>query len=442
MKIIYALLTLVIYLDTILTMRRFIVYFFGFVVLYHIVVTYVSFGLGIVPPYVILLFREILWGGVSIAYLLAYRNHIRTYIRNNLEIFLVLLFVLVFSILTSVVLWVDVKGIVVWFKYTLFYFFPFIVGIFIGVVWGINTSEAYFKKRLLYVWRIFVYVLIAGIVRQISKNIIPEIFYAFGYGGLGDYMYWANPPLYYLTWPQWFQRFSGIFSGPNNYWYFLVAMFGLFWYGVRSYIVSPFQKTLLWMLFIGSLLATLSRGAILWVLIQVVLISYTIYKANRRVVWFAIVAWVLAVVGLSLFKWESTVAHVIAKFSSLQYVFAQPMWYGLWSSGPSIHSQWWYLPENFYIQLMMDLGIHGFALWVLFRYLLYKQISSVYNDKPNVRNILYFVSMWFVWLLLEWMFLHVLEDSMVNYVYFILWGIVLWYAETHKRIFKPISSHT
>jgi hypothetical protein len=330
--------------------------------------------------------------------------------------------------MTSIALGADVAHIAVWIKYTLYYIMPFLTALYLGTVRHVEYDKKAFGKWIYLIWRWILVIILVGWVWQIAKNIFPDFFAFFGYWPLGDYVFGAKPPLYYLTGPRGIQRLSGIFSWPNNYWYFLVVFFWLFWYGVRAYIKDRSWKFILRWLYCATILATLSRWAILGVLIQVLLISYVIYNTKRRIILVASLAGLLAVVWLSALKWQSTLAHINAKLASLQYVQQAPLWYGLWSSWPSIHSQWWYLPENFFIQLMLDLWIHGFIIRALFRIATFLVISRIYKRTNLSRNLIFFVSVWFVGIMLEWLFLHVLEDSMVNYLYFVVRGIVLGYA--------------
>lgn len=417
-------------------MRRFLVGFLIFVSLYHIVVTYVSFWLWVMPPYCVLLVRDALrlWG--MWLFVLYNFSYIKKYISQWWNFLFIFLILLISSIATSIILGVDVKQMMVWIKYSLYYILPLLSGLYIGCVWANTTSESSMKNRIRIIWKLLVAILIIWWVWQILKNIAPWFMTSFGYWPLGDYVYWQNPPLYYLTWPKGFERWSWIFSGPNNYWYLLVWFFGLYWYGIRAYVSSIWWKIALWSLFIVTLLATLSRWAILWVLVQIILISYIVYSSQRKMILFAIIAWIWAVLWLSVLKRESTLAHVKAKFDSLAYVQQSPLWYGLWSSWPSIHSQWWYLPENFFIQLMMDLWIHWFVIRAIFRIMLFLIIRRLYQQKPSSRNLLFFVSIGFIWLMVEWLFLHALEDSMVNYMYFIIRWIVVWYVAWEHRLFR------
>jgi hypothetical protein len=56
-------------------------------------------------------------------------------------------------------------------------------------------------------------------------------------------------------------------------------------------------------------------------------------------------------------------------------------------------------------------------------------IRRIYVRAGSRRSWVFFLTVGFVGLMLEGLFLHVLEDSMVNYWYFILWGFVIGVAD-------------
>ena len=414
-------------------------FFLSFVLLYHIFVTYFSFGQGWLSPYVLLLIRDFGWI-TAIWFFLVDGFWIRWWgkeIGNQLFHrwwwpLVIAVALAVIGITVSIILGATTDQIIVGIKYSLYYLIPFFTAIYLGLYWKKESETVWSDsfKKIIHWLRIGVIITMAiGWIWQIAKNIFPDFFMQFGYGPLGDYVFGTNPPLYYLTWPQGFQRLSGLFSWPNNYWYFLVAFFWLYRFGIRHYVPKKNVKVLLWALYIVTLLATFSRGAILWVLIQVVLISYVIYHTERKIIVRAIIAWVAAVGLLSALKRESTAAHLQAKFSSLQYVSHAPRGFWLWSSWPSSLSQWWYLPENFFVQIMMDIGILGFVLWWVMRIAVLYKTRDIYVHVKENRNLLFFTTVWFIGLMIEWLFLHVLEDSMVNYLYFITRWLTLGFTE-------------
>lgn len=400
--------------------------------LYHVLVTLLVYGLWWVQPEVLVVIRDLLWFFIFGVTILVYRKYFLSYLRRTRKLRVVFILLGLFGLVVSYFQDKTVTDVLVGAKYGLQFFVIFLMAIFMWQVFS-HRWAIRFSKFLRSLFAIVLGVVIVWLVWQIAKLYLPERFYSFGYTTFGDWVFGQNPPLYYLTWPGWYARLSGIFSWPNNYGYLFV---GLFWFWrryIRTYVKNKTRKLLLRGLFAVSVLRTLSRGAILWIFLQIIALSFTLLHAKRNyIIWLFVVALMLAW-ALSIVKRWSTMAHVTAKFSGLSYVRSNPWGYGLGSSWPSIHTgHGTILPENFFVQIMLDIGIPGMILWLLFRYIVLKNIwtrvrTSPRNDKHVV--LLICLSFSFLWLLLEGMFLHVFEDSMVNYWFFILWGVTYGYVQ-------------
>lgn len=403
--------------------------------LYHILVTVFVYGTGLLQPEMLVIVRDGIWFLLLLVVWVTHRKQIGAYLKRTRSLWIVFFLLCIVGIIVSIVAGKTTSDIMVGMKYGLQFFGIFLTAIFVGHVLA-KWSPDKMRKLLRGIFVLFLTILGVGLLWQIAKICWPDLFYQIGYAPLGDWVFGKNPPLYYLTWPGGYPRLSWIFSGPNNYWYLLVGLFGFWWRYIRSYVKSNFIKTVLWLLFAFSLLWTMSRGAILGVFLQLIALSFVLFHAKRKYIWTLIITGVVVVWALSILKWGSTMAHVTAKFSSLQYVRANPLGYGLGSSGPSIHT--WHgsiLPENFFVQILIDIGIPGLLLWLLFRYFTMRNIRRIskHEDKKSPYNVLLIcLSFGFLGLMLEWMFLHVFEDSMVNYWFFVLWGIVYGYVLSHK----------
>jgi len=73
-------------------------------------------------------------------------------------------------------------------------------------------------------------------------------------------------------------------------------------------------------------------------------------------------------------------------------------------------------------------------------YLLWIQYNVVHSYKWNISDEYEFqlvvfrrMQMWLFALFIMWLFLHVFEDSMVNYLFFTIYGIVLWGLSTKLK---------
>lgn len=91
---------------------------------------------------------------------------------------------------------------------------------------------------------------------------------------MDDFAFGVQPPIYYLTGYEGTLRWQGIFAGPNNYGYFLVLFFPLMLklFPIRSlnfkkYAQQDWKNLGVMLLWIITILATLSRTALLGMLV-------------------------------------------------------------------------------------------------------------------------------------------------------------------------------
>jgi hypothetical protein len=155
--------------------------------------------------------------------------------------------------------------------------------------------------------------------------------------------------------------------------------------------------------------------------------------------------WVLigvAIILLSLLKRESTIWHIKSKFDTIPEVISAPLWHWLWSSWPAVHYEWKFLPENYYLQIMLDIWTIRFLFWVVsILYLFwvqykiiksYKVVNITQEDEIYLK-VFRKMQIWLFALLVIWLFLHAFEDSMVNYLFFTIYWIILWSLSTNLK---------
>ncbi|MDR0606908.1 MAG: hypothetical protein LBG52_00820 [Candidatus Peribacteria bacterium] len=137
--------------------------------------------------------------------------------------------ILLFSVLVSYVMqdkgWNDV---LIGIKYGFWRLVILLSASGIGFFYRENfTGEKWAQRRSRLLRGLYITV-IAGFFRQALKLVRPEFFSRIGYElHLDDRQFDQKPPLYYLTGWEGTLRRQGLFSGPNNYGYFLVAFFPL-----------------------------------------------------------------------------------------------------------------------------------------------------------------------------------------------------------------------
>lgn len=419
--------------------------------LYHILVTVLGYGiLGWNMPQNFALLRDGLWILLLIIYFFVQIKSLPIYWKKWKNLRYVFFGLLGISLFFSYIQEKTVYDMFIGFKYWFYYIFIFLSATFLWnwltKQWSknlISKQDDKIKKFL----KFFVWVLVSavafGFIWQWAKLFFPEIFLQIWYWPLNDFQFWIKPPIYYLTWFEWTLRWQGIFAGPNNYWYFLVVFLPLithyFKFSINSLKDMFIKKQNLislfvYILWIGAIILTLSRSAILGTIIVFFLMNINRWKRHWKIgigILSMVILWIL---GLSFLKESSTLAHITNKFSSIKYVLKQPLWYGLGSSWPAIHHNWDILPENYFIQLLIDIGLLWFIIFVGRYFILYKKIKKILICEKRKTYINIF-SIWWITLLLMGGFLHVFEDSMVNYSFFVLFGLICWYSWNQKK--KP-----
>jgi hypothetical protein len=131
---------------------------------------------------------------------------------------------LVFSVLISYILqhkgWTDM---VIGIKYGFWWLFILLSATSIGFFYREKFTNLHVYTRLK---RGLIATVIGGFLWQGLKLGVPDIFAHLGYElKLDDFRFGEKPPIYYLTGYEGTLRRQGIFAGPNNYGYFLVAFF-------------------------------------------------------------------------------------------------------------------------------------------------------------------------------------------------------------------------
>jgi hypothetical protein len=262
---------------------------------------------------------------------------------------------------------------------------------------------------------------------QVIKVLVPDFFYRFGYGPVGDYALWVSPPIWYRTWPWGMMRLQWIFAWPNNYGFFLVGISGI----VSAYVLEKKiqrKSVLIALVYAGSLVWTLSRGA--WIgaaIASALTVRYYFPAYKKHLLRWGILAGA-AVLYISLLKSWSTSGHWVAFWEGIQAFLRQPWWYGLGMAGPSVHYEWVYLPENQYMQILLDLWLpwlvlRGGVFIAVIKKAVYSSVQHISAYNNRLVMLLFFG---LCGLTVEGMFLHVWEDSMVNYLLLGVMWIMLW----------------
>jgi hypothetical protein len=162
------------------------------------------------------------------------------------------------------------------------------------------------------------------------KLLQPDFFSRLGYAlKLDDFHFGSKPPLYYLTGYEGTLRRQGLFAGPNNYGYFLVAFFPLMLLFFSPLLggggsksrrgllkqLSLFERINLGILTLRilAMLMTLSRAVILGGILVLLITNRNRIKQKKKLLLRGGLSVVAVLVLLSVWKWDSTVGHLTSK---------------------------------------------------------------------------------------------------------------------------------
>ncbi len=429
-------------------MQRFIKAFLIVIVLYHILITVIQYGIfGWAHPELPAILRDGIRFLFIFCVVLFYVKDLKSYLKQRKRPRICLIILVIFSVGVSYVKGKDISDMLIGIKYGFLYLPIFLSATFVGHIfskienWKLKIEN--FVKRVKY---FLITILIVWFVWQISKFIRPNRFMTIGYGPFQDFVFGAKPPIYYLTGYQGTSRRSWIFSWPNNYGYFLIAFLPAIIVlcknkrqsiKLRMSNKTAIRNSIIIALWIAAIVLTLSRtAAIGWIVALAVLNIQRIKKHKKIARWLIIVA-ILWVLWLSVLKWASTLWHLQAKFGSLKYVLQSPSGYGLGTSWPAVHHNGTILPENYFLQLMLDIGTIGFILWALVIRQIQNIATKIKRFTTDKDQLIYKVRLtltigWLAMLVMG-LFLHVFEDSMVNYIFFVLRGVMSGYLFTKPQ---------
>lgn len=429
-------------------MPFFLIFFGIWISLYHIITTIIGYGIfnGEIIQIIALIKEAIRIIAISIFFLIKIKNR-KSYFQTRKRPRIALLGMILFAISTSLLQDKSIYNIFVWLKYNFHFIIIFLTSSIIWYFLPKILTNRHSKKVINILQYSLIFIVITGFIRQICKFINPVFFQKIGYGPIGDFIFWQNPPIYYRTGPWGSPRRQGIFAWPNNYGYFLTAFFPLIIFRrkpkfkkIKEQIYNNPQKILhlsFIVIWISTIILTLSRAAIIGGIVAIIAIYKNELKKNKKI---AITIWILTILTigwLSIFKWGSTLEHINSKLNGIISVNNNPIWgFGLGTAWPAIHHGWNILPENYYLQVIIDIWTFGFLLRTILRINIIKIHKKIYlffktNKSNENQQLAYlhrnYLNIGFMCLLILWFFLHVFEDSMVNFLFFVPFGILSGY---------------
>ena len=348
---------------------------------------------------------------------------------------------------------------VLWFRYDAF----FLIAMIIWLYAGLSQTDLRYLLRNLFI-----------VTMAILGVFLP--WYIFGDISALAWMFWYSSEVSTYTANQCISfsqnvngqhRFQGTFGGPIRFSVFLTIVGSLFagWIFSTQRFSNLQKKWLLWIFLTFIFLAiffSYSKTSILGWLFAITCFSFLTHKYVYRkkltkkfysILW-AIIT--LPIVLVALFKWElflhlgSVINRLENIGKSIEMFFYNPIGYGLGIAGPasqignSIESagDWIiatnttqtvhkFLPENWYIQILLEQGIVGFSLFmsliIVIWYYLIEHLKK-HRDFLSVGIATAYFALCFMAL-----FTHAFEEAATSYILFLIIGIHLSYKMREKH---------
>lgn len=429
-------------------MFLFLKIFLTIIVLYHVLHTIFVFGiLWSEYGFLISSSKDLIWLLFIIILVVVNYKTFFWFLKKYYKLINLFIFLLIWSIIISIINHISVIDMIIWFKYGIYFMVILISSIFIWYIVQQKKLSFVMKGFFEFFFYLILISIVFGWVWHVLKLSAPSWFYSIWYWYVWDFKVWENPPIYYRTGKWWDPRFSWLMSWPNNLWYLMVLFFWFFMFYVNELLkiskeiplFNIIKKFFYKFYYILLLIITFSRWAMIWVWVQLYVFLIRVYKLSVKKLFFLTSCFVLFIVMLSLWKWSSTSDHIDAYINTINYVIKKPFWYGLGISWPSANYDWYIMPENMFFQILIDLWVIWLIIWLWIMVYILKIVNHICTDKSKLSKlkeneimILKLLTLWLIWLLIEWMFLHVFEDSIVNYLFFVFYGIMIWYLDKQK----------
>ena len=288
--------------------KQFLKYFFVVIALYHIIVTVLSYWLDLwISQTNISIIRDAMWVCFVVLIAIWSNEWIKWYRERRKRVRILFWILILFSLGVSFLQGTSLSNMMIWIKYWFYFLVIFLTATFVWYTW-IKKFNAKDFSRIQY---IFVWIVLIWFGWQVLKIYRPDLFMTIWYWKLDDFYYGVKPPLYYLTWYGWTTRWQWIFAWPNNYWYFLVAFLPLIlMFGgwtrqeLKNFIKNPFGNLqfLLTIVWIAAIIMTLSRSAILWMIIVFAFLARNWIKQHKKLAIWIFAVLLAGIVWLSFLK--------------------------------------------------------------------------------------------------------------------------------------------
>lgn len=394
----------------------------------------------------------------------AYAHHkysLKSMLHKNTLFWLTLAFIICTAIYIYFPFFELKAASVLGFRYDAFFFLTFLIGLY---SWLIGEIRFFVKTLFISTFGILIIFLPWYIFWDISSKAA-----LFGYSSEVS-TYVANQCISFSQNVDGHHRFQATFGGPIRMSVFFTIVWSLFaWWALSSERFTRRQQYGL-MLWFGILIFTwifysYSKTSMLGAMFAIaifILLSYKyIYKKKITRKFYAILWTVvsLPILLVALFKWELFL-HLWAVINRLENLskawemfFYNPIGYGLGIAGPA--SQIWnsiesagswqvatasiltvhkFLPENWYVQILLEQWIIGFALFASLMILIGYRLIELIKRKRDF--LIVWIATAFFSLCFMALFTHAFEEAATSYILFFIIGLVLAESMTREQLWK------
>lgn len=228
-------------------------------------------------------------------------------------------------------------------------------------------------------------------------------------------------------------RMMGTFSSPNALASFLILSLGLLWYSWKQKLFSQWMLIPAFLLNIGSLILTFSRGAWLGSIIAAGFLIFASFqhRSKKMLLWIGSAVLVgIIVLGLLVFlspaRSGSTLEHFQKPIAGIERVIERPWGYGVGMAGPiSLRfppdGSQAKVSENWYIQIAEEVGAFGLAIAFVF---LISIFLLLWKEKKNHLSITLLFT--FIAISINAVFLHTwTNDTATSLVFWMFLGLMI-----------------
>lgn len=423
--------------------------------------------LGIISNTIIIsTIRDLLFWWIALLTLWYWRLYIISFIRKHYIIttLSIILFITnIIYILSNI--HSDILHIIAWIKYDIYFVIILLLSLWFWYIIQKNNQWKIISSYIQWLWEFIVILIWWWLLWQIFKTVYPSFFVDYmWFSTPSDFVPFSKPPIYYITWSWWIQRLSGFFVWPNTLGFFMILFTSLLYYQYKNIIKKAKNRRII-VLYLAIIISTMSRWVIIGITIQCIILilfeNYIIWKEKLLDIIFSkqkiIILTTAIIISFFSFLWinqrkqDSNTERFWALSSSLELV-SEVSFFGngpgyVW---PAKHYDHDYnlnkknnlsMLENIYLQLLINqwmlwLIIFIWIVLVLFKYhnkiriKLSKNIIS--GDDYVIYSTVQYLWIGLLSLLWVWWFLHIFIDSMINYLFFIIYWISLWYVTSDQ----------